>query len=186
MLSSDRVIIHDNTMDNIIKVYDWPHGRYLFGGFSIGHGPGEFIVTNAGDALGDRNILLYDMMRRKVSICDLSGDSLWLSEEYDLLTDEEGLAYPYTYISQLCNSLFLLKMDLSDRSSWQIADLNDRTVVCEFDNLIRESDKSYTPYDFIQVVADSVVAVIYRYINLIQFYDITDAEKPVLATIMVN
>lgn len=186
-LSSNRLVIHKgNAMDSIIAVYSWPDAKELYSEFKIGQGPDEFIVINPGDAFRENQVLSYDMMKREVFVFETGENRFSKVGIFKLFTDEDGLAYPYTYITQLSDSLFLLKMDLPQESSWQIADLKNNLMLSEFPNLVRDPEYSYTPYDFMQLVSDSMLAVVYHYMNLVQFYDLSSLEHPVLVASLGN
>lgn len=169
-----------DSRDSIIRVYDVYSGDVITAGGSIGQGGGEMIVVNPGDAKDNRHILLYDIMRRKINVYDTSLKTLSEPVDYELLTDEDGLSYPYTYISQITDSVFLLKMDMADKSMWQLANLTDNTVLWEYENQVRDNEQSYTPFDFIQVVEDGTIAAIFKYMPLVMFYDISEVGGPKL------
>ena len=180
-VGNNQLIIHNNTTDSILSLFTWPQGQLLCCDVNIGPGPDEFIVINPGNAIDADQMLIYDMMKREVAIFDTSEHSFLKVGQFALLTDDTGLAYPYTYITQLSDSTFLLKTDFPDESFWHIADLKHNSIISRIDNPIRTDRTSYTPFDFIQLTADSTMAVIYRYMPLVQFYDISNLANPSLS-----
>ncbi|MCM1111219.1 MAG: hypothetical protein NC336_08425 [Clostridium sp.] len=177
-ISDHKLSLQCNDIDSIIRIYDCDNGKLLSSGVSLGQGEGEMIVVNPGDAKDEGHILLYDIMRRQIDLYDVRDDSFDKTDEYALLVDRDGLAYPYTYITQITDSVFLLKMDQYDKSVWHLANLVEGKVVWEYENPIRDNAKSYTPYDFIQVAGENIFAAVYRYIPLIILYDISSSGGP--------
>ncbi len=151
-----------------------PNGELIERRFSFGNGPCQFIALNAGVSNNPNSILLYDMMRRNVSLIDTDTIPLKINTQYQLPLDKDGLANPYTFISQINDSVFLMKMDSANESSWQMADLKKSKIRWTVENSHRDIEKSYTPYDFMQSVSDSTVLIAYKYIDLIEFYHLSD------------
>lgn len=106
-----RLAVQDMSNKDILKVYSWPGGERIMSGVNLGQGPDEFVVINGGDAADDRHFLLYDIMKRSAMLFDFSGDSIRNPEPLDLLADADGRTNPYTYITQVNDSLYLMKMD---------------------------------------------------------------------------
>lgn len=170
-VSDGRVCFLDgNRADTLLHVYSYPTGESIRNFLTIGNGPGQFIVVNSGECNGADDMLLYDIMRRKLSIYDIADNSTAPREEYSLPVDSLGIAHPYTYITQVNDSVFLMKLDSDVKSAWQMADLKNAKILWENSNPYRDETISYTPFDFIQTVADSTILIAYRYMDLIETY----------------
>lgn len=174
-----RLAVQDMSNKDILKVYSWPGGERIMSGVNLGQGPDEFVVINGGDAAKTSQMLLYDMMKRRTIVYDTSGDSIFSTSIYDLPTDN-GMPYPYTYISQINDSLFVMKMDMPMKSSWQLANLRTGNIDWEYVNPLIGEAEIYTPFDFIQCVDGSTLAVAYRYINLVELYEFIPEKGLVL------
>ena len=171
-----RLAVQDMSNKDILKVYSWPGGERIMSGVNLGQGPDEFVAVNGGDAADDRHFLLYDIMKRSAMLFDFSGDSIRNPEPLDLLADADGRTNPYTYITQVNDSLYLMKMDSFDKSNWQLANLKSGELKWEHDNPLRNPELAYSPYDFIQNVEGETMSAVYRYINLVELYDFSEAE----------
>lgn len=175
-LSDDRLKIHQRGNKSIIKIYHWPDGDFMFGGLDQGEGPDEFYVVNPADASDKNEMLMYDIMKRHTMTYNVGGDTISPGVAYKLPLDQDSMALPYTYISQISDSVFLMKMDSDNKSSWQLVDLKSQKQLWEYDNELRDSLKSYTPFDFIQSVNGSTLVAAYRYMDLVEFYNFSLTE----------
>lgn len=178
-ISSNRIcFVTGGLSNNFLSVYSYPVCEKLFDYGEIGQGPYEFITLNSGDAVAE-NMLLYDIMGRKLVELSFGDDSLRVLKSLPLYNDEKGLCEPFTFISQIKGDKYLMKVDEADSSYWDIADLGQSKILGSYKNPIRKKDSSYTPFDFIQYISDSTLVVAYKYIDRIEFYSIADDEiKP--------
>lgn len=167
-------VVNNEFSDSIVSLFSLLDGELIKKRYMFGNGPEEFVVINPGSAKDSNSILVYDMMKRKMSLVDTNNKSLKINVEYSLPVDGDGLAQPYTYINQFNDSLFLMKLDTPDESSWQMADLKNSKILWSEKNIIRDAKYSYTPYDFIQSISDSTLLIAYKYIDLIEFYNISE------------
>lgn len=163
---------------DFLSVYSYPACKKLYGYGEIGQGPNEFITLNSGDAMAE-DMLLYDIMGRKLVQVTPENDSICVVKMLPLYNNERGLCKPFTFISQITDDKYLMKVDENDFSSWDIVDLKDGEILDSYKNLIRKEGSSYTPFDFIQHVSDSTLIIAYKYIDRIEIYSITDNKiKP--------
>ena len=161
-------------MDDFVVTYRLPSCQKKISGGHIGQGPGEFVTVNGGQAM-NHNLLLYDIMGRKLRIFDASGDSLQMLRAWPLYNDEEGMCKPFTFISQLSDHTFLMKVDYPYASWWEIADLTTSTVLDSLPNPHRNPEKrSYVHCNFKQCVADTVLVAAYAYTDCIDYYSLAD------------
>lgn len=161
--------------EGFVSVYSYPVCRKLYDGGRIGQGPGEFVTLNCGST-GNGSLLLYDIMGRKMRKTFVGGDSLSILQTLPLYENQDGYCKPFTDISQIDGSKYLMKVDEVHSSSWEIADLEKREVLGSYVNPIRKSEASYTPFDFMQCVSDSVFLAAYKYMDRIELYSISDDE----------
>lgn len=66
------------------------------------------------------------------------------------------------------------------KSSWQLANLRTGNIDWEYVNPLIGEAEIYTPFDFIQCVDGSTLAVAYRYINLVELYEFIPEKGLVL------
>lgn len=158
--------------DDFVSVYSYPTCEKQYDYGKIGQGPNEFITLNCGDAKED--MLLYDIMARKLELLYIGNDSLKISKILPLYNDKDGVCKPFTFISHIRGDKYLMKVDEVEASSWEIADLGKKEILHSFDNPIRKENMSYTPFDFIQCVNDSALAVAYKYMDRIELYSIVN------------
>lgn len=144
-ISSNRICFVTGAVpNNFLSVYSYPVCRKLFDYGKIGQGPYEFITLNCGDAVAE-NMLLYDIMGRKLVELSFGGDSLRVLKSLPLYNDEKGLCEPFTFVSQVRGNQYLMKVDGFDSSYWDIADLGQGKILDSYKNPIRKKDSSYTP-----------------------------------------
>lgn len=159
-------------MDDFVVTYSLPSCRKKMSGGHIGQGPGEFVTVNAGQAM-NRNLLLYDIMGRKLMDIDARGDSLQTLHTWSLYNDGEGMCKPFTFISQLSDHTFLMKVDYPYASWWEIADLATGTVLDSLANPHRNPERgSYVHCDFKQSVADTLLVAAYAYADCMDYYSL--------------
>lgn len=164
--------------NNFLSVYSYPSCRKLYGYGKIGQGSNEFITLNCGDAIA-KDILLYDIMGHKLVQVTPEHDSIRVVKTLPLYNDGKGLCKPFTFISQIADDKYLMKVDESNFSYWDIVDLAQGEILDSYKNLIRKEKSSYTPFDFIQNISDSTLIIAYKYIDRIEIYSITDNKiKP--------
>lgn len=172
------------TCDTTLWIINDAHTGAIFNSFSrltgekideyglYGQGPTEFLTMNPGSGCDACNAVAYDIMNGKITIIGVAGGIIQIKNTYKLPDDEGGLTYPYTYISQLNDSVFLMKYDSDIESGWHIYDIKNATQYGQYQNQTRNTDQSYTPFDYIQVASDSTIVIAYRYMNLVEIYSI--------------
>lgn len=166
--------------DNFLSVYSYPNCRKLYGYGKIGQGPDEFVSAFSGDAVSE-DVLLYDLMSRKLVQLTIGEDSLWISKKLPLYNGEDGVCKLFTFISQIEGDKYLMKIDEYESSSWEIADLGKNEILDSYKNPIRKAEASYTPFDFVQCIYDSTFIVAYKYMDRIELYSIVnDKIKPMV------
>jgi hypothetical protein len=159
--------------DTTITIYSYPDGTRLHGRYSYGEGPDQFIVVNGGEAKDINNVLIYDMMKHKMFIVDISQNPVSIVKEYSLPLDENGRGVPYTYINQYNDSLFIMKYD-DDTSARQLANLKTGEILWSQKVPYRTNPKfSYTAYDYVQRLSDSTAIAAYRYLDLVEIYNVS-------------
>lgn len=161
----------------LVRLYDIRTGMLVDSAFVMGNGPGEYITINDGEAKRPDNLLLYDIMGKTLNIVDFNLESgINVVDSYPLFTDSEGRTYPYTYISQVSDSIFLLKSDDVDDTSWHIADIKEGKILKKERNKTRPDGEGYPPYYFMQTIAgDNTLGVAYKYINRMEIYRIENS-----------
>lgn len=172
--SSDTTIwiINDSHIGAIFNLFSRLTGEKIDEYGHYGQGPAEFITMNPGSCFDECNAMAYDIMNGKLIINEMTEDIIQTKYTYKLPYDEQGFTYPYTYISQLNDSVFLMKYDSDIESGWHIYDLKNAIKYSHYQNQTRNPDQSYTPFDYIQVVSDSTIVIAYRYINLVEIYSV--------------
>lgn len=161
--------------DGFLSVYSYPDCQKLYSWGKIGQGPDEFITLNSCRA-ENGTIVLYDIMGRKLRKVVIGNDSVHIQHVLPLYDDpQEGLCKPFTYISPIEGSKYLMKVDDYNGSSWEVADLEQGKVLCSYPNPLRTPDiDPYTPVDFEQSVCDSVFLAAYNYIDRVEIYSIAN------------
>lgn len=158
-------------VEDLIVSFRLPSCELKHNGVHIGQGPDELITLNAGKAQ-DRHLLLYDIMSRKLRLYDAGGDSLQLTRIWPLYNDEEGMCKPFTFVTQLSDEAFLMKVDGAEVSCWEIADLKKGVVLDSYVNPCRKAESTYTPFTFVQSVSDTLLFVAYEYMDYIEYYSL--------------
>jgi hypothetical protein len=160
--------------DTIINVYSYPDGAKLRSRYSRGEGPEQFIVANSGEAKSKDNSLVYDMMKHKMYLINSKSDPISIVNEFSLPLDENGRGLPYTYINQYNDSLFLMKYDDHETSARQLANLKTGEILWSQKISYRVDKKfNYTAYDYRQRFADSTLIAAYRYLDLVEIYNVS-------------
>lgn len=160
--------------EGFLSVYSYPACEKLYDYGKIGQGPNEFITLMCGEA-NSEDMLLYDIMGRKIVQLSIGNDSVRISKTLPLYNDVSGMCKPFTYISQIEKDKYLMKVDDVETSVWEIADLKKGGKVLDTHyNMLRKENTSYTPFDFIQCISDSMVMVAYKYMDRIELYSIAD------------
>ncbi len=163
----------DDQDNDVLYEYSDTTSELIQSGINIGNGPDEYVSFNSGETNISNNVLSYDIMRRVLYTYDLTSVPFKVNAEFELPVDEDGLTNPYTFITQVDNDTFLMKLDSPSKSAWHFVDLKDKKILWEYENPIRDKEYSYTPFDLIQSVYDSKLFVAYKYIDLIEIYNIT-------------
>lgn len=167
--------------EGFLSVYSYPACQKLYDDGKIGQGPDEFITLNAGNTSNNGFLILYDIMGRKLRQLAVGTDSVHVLQSLPLYVNQDGFCKPFTDISLVDGTRYLMKVDDMQTSAWELADLEQGKVVSSYVNSIRKAETSYTPFDFIQSVSDSIFLVAYKYIDRIEMYSIsTNAIRPLL------
>lgn len=170
----DSICILDRNRDNtILNIYSSKNSTKIQNGLKFGNGPDEFIVFNYATSCKSNQIAGYDIMRKSLYLYDVTSCPFIVSSEYKIPLDKDGRANPYTFISQYNDSIFLLKMDSMDNSEWHLADLKHNDILWKQTNRIRDTNESYTPFNYHQSINDSVLITCYKYMDLVELYNIT-------------
>ena len=159
--------------EGFLSVYSYPACQKLYDDGKIGQGPDEFITLNAGNTSNKGSLILYDIMGRKLQQLAVRTDSVHVLQSLPLYVNQDGFCKPFTDISLVDGNRYLMKVDDMQTSAWELADLEQGNVVDSYVNPIRKADTSYTPFDFIQSVSDSIFLVAYKYIDRIEMYSIS-------------
>lgn len=172
-VGNDLLVLYDwGTKDSLLNVFSLPNGEPILRKVKVGNGPGELIAPMPGHAVSDNKFLIYDMMRRLLMLYDTNSNDSEPLTELPLPVDEEGMAPPFTFISQLNDSLFLMKTDSRESSEWQCYDLkNDKLLWSEI-NPYRGDALAYIPCDFNQLASDSTLLIAYKYMDLVEIYNL--------------
>ena len=175
-IAGERVaFVTGGTPESFVQVFSYPAGEKLFSGGKTGQGPNEFITKNAGSAKGEE-LMLYDIMNRRISHLSFTGDTLYINKQFSLYNDAEGMCKPFTFISQLKDDTYLMKIDDPTLSEWELANLKEGKVLDKYPNPVRKSEFSYTPFNFLQATTESGFVAAYRYMDRVEFYS-TNGDK---------
>ncbi len=165
---------YDTQDKNILSEYSSETSNLIQSGLNYGNGPGEYVAFNPGESGNDSDMLSYDIMRQSMFIYDMSKVPFSVKAQYKLPTDEDGMTNPYTYISQVDDDNFLMKFDSPDKSEWHYVNTKDNKILWRYPNPNRKVEYSYTPYDFMQSISGKTLMVAYKYMDLIEIYNITE------------
>lgn len=165
-------LVTANQPEGFLSAYSLD-GKKLYSYGSIGQGPGEFYTLNAGEAMAG-DVLLYDIMNRRVVQFSIGNDTLHIAKTLSLYNDEEGMCKPFTFISQIKEDTYLMKVDERDSSFWDVVDLGKGKVLASYANPLRKEGKPYTPFNFLQSISGSVLAAAYTYMDRIEFYSLAN------------
>ena len=161
-----------NGNENILYVYSYPDGEKMQQLGKRGQGPDEYIAVNPGDALGD-DVMMYDIMASKLRLYTWTSDTLHIAKTLSLYADEEGVCKPFTGISQITDSTFLMQISDARYSAWEIADLRTGEVLSSFKNPCRWGEEEgipYTPFSFMQCTTDTLMVAAYEYMDRVEYY----------------
>lgn len=170
---NERLVLYDwGAKDSLLNVFSLTDGEPILRKVKVGNGPGELIAPMPGCAVSDNKFLIYDMMRRLLMLYDTDSDDNDAFTKLPLPVDEEGMAPPFTFISQLNDSLFLMKTDARESSEWQCYDLKNDKLLWSEKNPYRGDAMTYVPCDFNQLVIDSTLLIAYKYMDLVEIYNV--------------
>lgn len=176
-ITKDRIFINQWGQDSLLMSFNRENGKLIEAGINLGQGPGEYIVSNPGDAIQDDMMLMYDIMQRKLFLYKMDLFTEIEPIEFELPVDEEGLALPSTNITQVSDSIFLLSNDSPSESYWELINLVNGKVLWRKDNEVRKPGQRGSYY-FIQAVTNDRMAVVYKYLPLVQIYRFSDNHTP--------
>ena len=174
--------------DAFLFVYSFPQFDFLYKYGERGRGPNEFISVNWGNTKSDDEIILYDIMNRKL-YSFISNDSIcFIKQSFDLHGESESdiLCKPFTMINRLNDSLFMMKVDSPDESYIEIVDLSKRKEISKLDSHLKRPEKSaYTPFDFILESYNKTVISVFRFMDRIEISNINE-EFHIIPRIIIN
>ena len=171
--NGNNIYIQTSGQDSIVRIFNYPDmesGQTCFG--RIGHANGEFIVTNWCET--ESGFGLYDMMQKKLFLYNENNGNVTEKAEYKLPTDEKGLALPFTYISQLNDSLFLMKCD-GQETDLCLVNMKSGKEMSRYHCDIRpKNNMPYTPYSYKFAHIGNTVCIAYEHLDRVEFVNVTD------------
>ncbi len=172
-LDNDILVLNASSQDSIVRVFDFPELslKSVFG--TLGHSGDEFISAN-WCATTNHGFGLYDMMKKKLFVYDVSEGNIRQAGEFNLPEDEDGMAPPYTKICQYNDSLFIVKED-GDETNLRLMNLASGKCLSNYHIDLRKADgQPYTPYDFEISVCGNAVCLTYSYLDRVELLKVTE------------
>ncbi|MDR0605024.1 MAG: TolB-like 6-bladed beta-propeller domain-containing protein [Bacteroidales bacterium] len=166
-----------NIDEHFLSVYSYPNFRLLYRYGTKGQGPDDFITVNWANTYKENEIVLYDIMKRKLYSFE-TGDSLVMKTNIFNLAEIKGerLSKPYTMIHKINDSIFLMKVNMPDIITLEIVDLKNSRQISSYADLPQVKDTkrgrlSYL-YDFNVEYRDSTIVCAFTNINRIEILQI--------------
>lgn len=176
-IENDKIIfLSYGIHENFIRIYSYPDCHFLYSSGKKGQGPNEFITINWGKTVQRNEFVIYDIMKSELNLYSALSDSLYCKKKYNLGRDWDGLCKPYTQILHIKDDYFLMKFDSPNESKLELVDLNQKNILSQQENMLREKYKkrmSYTPFDFCFSVCGNQLLLAYYYADRMELYDIT-------------
>lgn len=186
-LIGDKVISQVSGKDSILFIYSLPHFNILSKYGTYGNGPGEFLAANWGQTNKEEAIILYDINKKSLYNFISSGNNVKLKDTialYGEIDGYPGMTKPYTMIQQLDDEVFLMKTDDPESTSLDIINLKTPEILSSYPIVFenRNNRTGYPPFDFTVSYNNDIVVIGYKFINRIEFYEISDKYelKPTL------
>lgn len=169
------------TSDKLCSVYSFADGRELYDIGEKGHGAGEFLSCNWCGTRSDKTVSLYDIMRGKLFVFDITEGGIKDTTIYSLPKNEDGLTEPMTSIVQYDGDRFLAKRD-GESTDLLLLDLNSSKIQSSYHCGIRDGKGlSYTPYDYLFDVTNNTILLAYCYFDRIEEVKLKDSKFVTLA-----
>lgn len=124
---------------------------------------------------------LYDIMREKLFVFDITEDGIKDTTTYSLPKNEDGLTEPITSVVQYDGDRFLAKRD-GESIDLMLLDLNDGKILSSYHcGLCDGKALSYTPYDYVFDVTNNTILLAYCYFDRIEEVKLKDGKFVTLA-----
>lgn len=164
------------TSDKHCYIYGFADGRELYAIGEKGHGAGEFLSCNWCSTKSDNTVSLYDIMRGKLFVFDITEDGIKDTTTYSLPKNEDGLTEPMTSIVQYDGDRFLAKRD-GESTDLMLLDLNGGKILSSYHCGLRDGKGlSYTPYDYVFDVTNNTILLAYCYFDRIEEVKLKDGK----------
>jgi hypothetical protein len=162
-----------NLDKHFLSVYSYPDFKLLYEYGTIGQGPDDFITVNWGNTYAENGILLYDIMKKKLYPFEAGDSAVKKLNTFNLARIEgENLAKPCTMIHQINDSIFLMKVDMPEVITLEIADLKNNRQISSYAGLPQVERGRSLMYDFELEYRDNTIVRAFNYIDRIEILQI--------------
>jgi hypothetical protein len=118
---------------HFLSVYSYPDFRLLYRYGTRGQGPDDFITVNWANTYNENELILYDIMKKKLHLFEISDNLVKKTNTFNLLEmKDEKLSKPCTMIHQINDSIFLMKVDMPESITLEITDLKNSRQISSY------------------------------------------------------
>jgi hypothetical protein len=165
--------------EHFLSVYSYPGFELLYKYGTIGQGPDEFITVNWANTYNENELVLYDIMKKKLYPVAISDSSVKKINTFNLAEIEgEKLAKPFTMIHQINDSIFLMKVNMPNSITLEIVDLKNNRLRSSYTDLPQVKDTKHGMlsflYDFELEYRDNTIVCAFTSIDRIEILQIDD------------
>ncbi|MDR1582925.1 MAG: hypothetical protein LBS55_06650 [Prevotellaceae bacterium] len=164
---------------HFLSIYSCPDFKLLYKYGTIGQGSDEFITVNWANTYNKNEIVLYDIMKKKLYPFKVSDSLVKKMNTFNLAKIKgEKLAKPFTMVHQINDSIFLMKVNMPDSITLEIADLKNNRQISSYTRLPQVKDikrglLSFL-YDFELEYRDNAIVCAFKSIDRIEILQIDD------------
>jgi hypothetical protein len=162
--------------------YDVATDSVVFKGGSIGNGPGEFIFPGIVEHVGPTSVTLYSNTQNKVVFYKFDNTLEHADEgHFPTWNKKQYLPKPYTRIAEISEHIAIGTYFFPREVGAEIIDLKAGKLIASIPlNISQDGERPSGPREFKVAANSSYCVMAYRYLNQLDFYDISNPKMPTL------
>lgn len=169
-----------NSRDSVfLKVFDLSNGDCILKWGNLGNGPDEYVSPGLIENFNEPGIGIYGNTERRM-VSYLCNNGTLKSNAISFLPIWNGrLPKPYTRISSFNDSIMAGTYFLPRTAGIDIFNKFNEEIIFEFiPNVGKEEEDMSGPFEFKIATTDSLMAIAYRYLDLIEFIPLNSDFTP--------
>ena len=179
IINNDSLWVINSRDSLFLKVFDLSNGDCILKWGNLGNGPNEYVSPGLIEKFNGSGIGIYGNTERRIVSYLLNNGTMTSEAIYSLPSWHGNLPKPYTRISSFNDSIMAGTYFLPRTAGVDIFNKFNGEIIYEFiPNIGKNEEDMSGPFEFKIATTDSLMAIAYRYLDLIEFLPIDHYFTP--------